>query len=87
MTEDLPSRDGRDLPDRAQPPSLPTEEQDIQAVNSREEFLLRARGITRRVQERFCHAMGGHEMQPPRHQRTRPAAGSESTSESTGDGL
>jgi len=65
MSDDLPNGQRPELPTIEQPSSLPTEEQEIQAVNSREELLLRAKGITRRIQERVWKVMGGEEIQGP----------------------
>jgi hypothetical protein len=70
MFDDLFGEKRPDFPAAGQFASLPTEEQEIQAVNSREELLLRARGITRRIRERVWKLMGGQGMQGPHN---RPA--------------
>jgi hypothetical protein len=65
MPDDLPLRQRPGLPDSGKPPPLPTEEEEIRAVNTREELLLRARGIVRRIQERVWRAMGHEPPQGP----------------------
>jgi hypothetical protein len=39
-------------------PALSTQEQDIEAINGREELLLRAHAVARRIEERVREAMG-----------------------------
>ena len=53
------------MPERTQagegdgwPPPLSTQEQDIEAINGREELLLRAHAVARRIEERVRKAMG-----------------------------
>jgi len=56
-------RDG--FPTSGQHPPLPTQEQEIESVNAREELLLRARGLARRIRERVWKAMGEEGLQGP----------------------
>jgi hypothetical protein len=51
--------------------ALPTEEQEVRAVNSREELLLRAKRIARRVQERVQKVLGRKELRGPPEQPSR----------------
>jgi hypothetical protein len=70
MFEDLSGGKRSDLPATGQSDSLPTQEQEIQAVNSREQLLLRARGITRRIRERVWKLMSREGMEGPHDRPT-----------------
>jgi hypothetical protein len=50
-------------------PLLPTQEQEIEAVNDREELLLRAKGLARRIRDRVWIALGREGLQVS-HDRT-----------------
>jgi hypothetical protein len=65
MSDDLPTKDRSELPAPGQQSSLPSQEQEIQAINAREELLLRAKGLSRRARERVWRAMGGEGVQGP----------------------
>ena len=47
------------------PPDLPTWQQEVDAVNAREELLLRARAVARRIAERFWKAMDSQALPGP----------------------
>ena len=51
-----------DLPWSYWCPAGPTE---VDAINAREELLLKAQAVTRRIQERTSRAMGGERHHPP----------------------
>ncbi len=65
MTDDLPPAQRPELPAAGQPSSLPTQDEEIQAVNSREALLLRARRIARGIQDRVWRVLGRETLQGP----------------------
>jgi hypothetical protein len=46
-------------------PDVPTQRQDTDAVNAREELLLKAKDVSRRIAERFWKAMDGQGLPDP----------------------
>jgi hypothetical protein len=65
MPDDVAPGQRPDVPAGGQPSSFPTEEQEIQAVNAREELLLRAKRIARSARQRVWRVMGGENAQGP----------------------
>jgi hypothetical protein len=53
------------LSEVGQAPAYPTVEQEAESINAREEFLLRARRLGRRIQERVWEVMEGETLRGP----------------------